>query len=223
VFSYYGTKRKLAGLYDPPICDAIIEPFAGAAGYSLHGDNWKRRVKLYDANPKIAAVWDWLIHADATDVLRLPVVEVGGSLNDYDLSDPQKWLIGFCINPGSSSPKITASARSKWPVYQKRIAADVHKIRHWTVSCRSYVEIPAEVATWYVDPPYQAAGKYYFGHGAIDFAALGQWCRDLVGQVMVCENQGADWLPFRYLADHRGSIRKNIEVIWDKLDIGAIL
>lgn len=25
---------------------------------------------------------------------------------------------------------------------------------------------------------------------------------------------GADWLPFRFLAEHRGSRQKNIEVVW---------
>lgn len=54
-------------------------------------------------------------------------------------------------------------------------------------------------ATWFVDPPYQVAGvRYRYNSTRIDFAALGDWCRSLDGQVIVCENDGADWLPFRW-------------------------
>jgi site-specific DNA-adenine methylase len=56
VFSYYGSKTKLVHLYPPPKHDTIIEPFAGAAAYSLYGDHWQKQVILYDAYPKVAAV-----------------------------------------------------------------------------------------------------------------------------------------------------------------------
>jgi 16S rRNA G966 N2-methylase RsmD len=69
-------------------------------------------------------------------------------------------------------------------------------------------------ATWFIDPPYQKAGKYYTGHNKMDFEKLGEWCKSRKGQVIVCENQGADWLPFRFLTEHRGSMQKNTEVIW---------
>jgi len=47
MFSYYGSKSKLAQHYPTPKYDTIVEPFAGAAGYSLYGDNWKKNVLLY--------------------------------------------------------------------------------------------------------------------------------------------------------------------------------
>ena len=31
----------------------------------------------------------------------------------------------------------------------------------------------------------------------IDYARLADWCRALPGTVDVCENVGADWLPFQ--------------------------
>jgi len=214
LFSFYGTKKKIAGLYPAPKYDTIIEPFAGAAAYSLHGDNWKKRVILYDIDPKIVAVWDHLIKATKEDILRLPNVVPGDKVTDFDLIDAPRWLIGFCINPGSSCPKITASKRSHWARYREQIANSVDKIKHWTINRETYEEIENLEATWFIDPPYQKAGKYYKGHGKIDFAKLGEWCKSRKGQVIVCENQGADWLPFRFLTEHRGSMQKNTEVIW---------
>ena len=214
MFSFYGTKKKLARLYDLPEYPTIIEPFAGAAGYSLYGDNYKKNVVLYDTNPKIAAVWEYLISAEKTDILNLPNIVTGQKVTDFKLTDAQKWLIGFCINTGSSCPKITASKRTAWNSYKTEIAENIHKIKHWKIFNKSYEEIPNQEATWFVDPPYQKAGKYYFGYSKMDFRKLSAWCKNLKGQVIVCENQGADWLPFDFLTKHQGSIKSNIEVVW---------
>lgn len=214
MFSFYGTKKKLAKLYDSPKYNSIIEPFAGAAGYSLYGDNWKKNVILYDADPKIVAVWDFLISASKEDILNLPDVFVGQKVTDFELTKAQKYLIGFCINTGSSCPKITASKRTGWNKYKLVIADSIHKIKHWKIINASYEAIENQEATWFIDPPYQKAGKYYFGHSKIDFKKLGAWCQDRQGQVIVCENDGADWLPFQFLAKHRGSMQSNTEVIW---------
>jgi len=35
MFSYYGSKKKIVKYYPEPVHDVIIEPFAGAAWYSL--------------------------------------------------------------------------------------------------------------------------------------------------------------------------------------------
>ena len=73
------------------------------------------------------------------------------------------------------------------------------------------------MATWFVDPPYQGAGKHYrFGSEHIDFLALAGWCKSRPGQVIVCENKGAGWLPFRELADVKTTRadRRSREVIW---------
>jgi len=41
------------------------------------------------------------------------------------------------------------------------------------------------------------AGTHYrCSAKAIDFNHLGAWCVDRRGQVIVCENEGATWLPF---------------------------
>lgn len=215
MFSYYGTKKRLAPLYPKPAHRIIIEPFAGAAGYScLYPDN---EVHLYDANPKICLVWDYLIQATPNDIQALPDIMPGQSLDQFKmLSSAERCLIGFCINPGSTTPKVTASKRSKWPSMKNTLATFVPKIKHWTVEKRSYAEIPNQTATWFIDPPYQRAGKYYFGFNALNFYRMGRWCANRDGQVIVCENKGATWLPFRWLSTQQGSIQKNIEVVWTR-------
>jgi len=218
MFSYYGTKARLAAAYSPPACDTIIEPFAGAAGYSCLYPG--KQVRLFDLNPKIIAVWHWLIRANPQDVRSLPDIQPGQTVDQYEtLSDAERWLIGFCINPASSCPKITASKRSAWPRYKKRIEQAVPKIKHWTATLASWNSIPNQVATWYVDPPYQKAGKYYFGFSGINFTDLGAWCRDRIGQVIVCENEGADWLPFQTLVAQQGMTKRQIEVVWETTNL----
>jgi len=212
VFSYYGTKKKLGRLYPIPEYDTIIEPFAGAAGYSLLYP--EKNVILYDTNPKICAIWEYLINATKENILDLPDISKGDKVTDFNLTKAQQYLIGFCVNPGSSCPKVTASQRTAWNRYKVSIADQVELIKHWKIVNRSYEYIPNQEATWHIDPPYQKAGKYYFGYNEMNYSKLGAWCRERIGQVMVCENKGADYLPFTFLTEHQGSIQKNVEVVW---------
>ena len=155
MFSYYGTKKKLALLYPAPKYDTIIEPFAGAAGYSLLYP--EKTVLLYDTNPKICAIWEYLIGATEQDIIALPDVITGQKVTDFNLSPAQQWLIGFCINPGSTCPKITATQRAKWPSYKLAISKMVGSIKHWKIMNSSYISIPNQEVTWVVDLPYQKA------------------------------------------------------------------
>ena len=44
----------------------------------------------------------------------------------------------------------------------------------------------------------EVAGRHYrCGSKSLDYGALGQWCQSRRGQTMVCEQVGAEWLPFR--------------------------
>jgi site-specific DNA-adenine methylase len=212
MFSYYGTKKRIAHIYPKPQYDIIIEPFAGAAAYSMLYP--EKQVILYDTNPKIFLIWDYLIKANKKEILNLPNIETKQKVTDFNLSDAEKYLIGFCINRGSSNPKITATTRNSWNKYKIEIANNVEKIKHWKIFNESYENIPNQIATWHIDPPYQKAGKYYFGHNKMNYENLSKFCKERLGQVMVCENEGADYLPFTFLTDHYGSIQKNTEVIW---------
>ena len=69
-FTYFGGKYRVAPHYPKPEYPTIIEPFAGAAGYSLRYANYK--IILVEKNKRIAALWRWLIRASKDDVLCIP-------------------------------------------------------------------------------------------------------------------------------------------------------
>jgi len=115
-------------------------------------------------------------------------------------------LIGFWLNKGGTTPKKTPSVwarsgirpNSFWgQAIKERIAAQVTSIRHWKVLNTSYDTAENTPATWFVDPPYQGECGRLYKYRTIDYKALGTWCQSRVGQVLVCEQDGASWLPFQ--------------------------
>lgn len=208
-FGFYGGKwRDSPRHYPAPTYRTLVEPFAGSAGYSVRYAALD--VVLCDSDPVIAGVWSYLTKVTPREILAIPDVPLGGCVDDLGLVQEAAWLVGFWLNRGASRPRKRPSKWMRGGVrpgsfwgerVRQTIASQVESIRHWRVYNVSYVDCPvAGPATWFVDPPYQGAGKHYsHGSGAIDFTALGRWCRAREGQVIVCENEGADWLPFRPL------------------------
>jgi hypothetical protein len=225
-FGFYGGKWRDAVKYYPtPHHGRIVEPFAGSAGYSLRYAD--RDVILGERDPIIASVWEYLIRATPKDILSIPDVPTDGSVDDLGVCQEARWLVGFWMNRGASRPR---KKPSKWMREGLRpgsfwgdrvrttIAAQVEQIRHWKIYFCSWEDLPVSGdATWFVDPPYQLAGKHYrYGSESIDYTDLGAWCRTLPGQVIVCENKGADWMPFRPLASTKTTRanRRSEEVVW---------
>jgi site-specific DNA-adenine methylase len=213
MFSYYGSKSKIVDYYPPPKHKRIIEPFAGSARYSLK--YWQNDVLLVDKYPVIVGIWNYLIQATKADILGLPDLKTGDNVDAFNISQEEKWLIGFCINGGSAQPKKTAKDYNTWGEAKIRIADDVQKIKHWKVMLGSYEDLQNEEATWFIDPPYQFGGEWYVKSTKhIDFAKLAEWCQGRNGQVIVCENTKADWLPFKPMVDMQGAMYKTTEAIW---------
>jgi hypothetical protein len=234
---YYGGKWRNAPHYPAPIHDTIVEPFAGAAGYSLRYPD--RRVILVDRNPIIAGIWRYLIAVSADEVRRLPDIPDGGTVDDIDAPQEARWLAGFWCNSAVVQP---CKRPSKWALRgadtphwggwnhrsRERIASQVDRIRHWRIIEGEYHDAPDIVATWHVDPPYQGRAGRHYPHQPADFDALGDWCQTRRGQVMVCEQEGADWLPFRPLGSFRstpgaGKAARSAEVIWTNGDVQQTL
>jgi hypothetical protein len=227
-FGYYGGKwRDALRQYPPPKFRTIVEPFAGSAGYAVRHAHPDVKVILCEIDPIVAAVWQYLIRVTPQEVRALPDVPMDGTVDDLRVCDEAKWLIGFWLNRGISAPRRTPSRwmrdrirpGSFWGErVRTTIANQVESIRHWKVKNCSYLGAPdARDATWFIDPPYQAAGEHYrFGSDKIDYAELARWCRSRPGQVIVCENKGADWLPFVDLADVKTTraSRRSREVLW---------
>ena len=218
MWSYYGGKTKLVHHYPTPKEDLIIEPFAGSARYAL--EYWERDVLLVDKFEKIARIWKYLIQASKKDILNLPDITNGekDSVDNYDISDEEKWLIGFNIGRGSAHPRKTPGDFNNWPNDKIRIAENIHKVQHWKVIQGSFEDIPNQKATWYVDPPYQFGGEHYKeSNKKIDFEKLGKWCESREGQVIVCENTKADWMEFKPMVQFTGSVHTTTEAIWSNL------
>lgn len=226
-FTFYGGKNRAAHHYPSPEFETIVEPFAGSAGYSMNYP--EHQVILCDIDPIIAGTWRYLIGVSEDEIMALPDLEPGQRVSDLvDLPDGAKWLIGWWLNKGSASPCQTPSSwmgkypRQFWgPWMRERIAGQLDLIRHWRVLNVPYCEAPEVEATWFIDPPYQQAGRHYrHGSSAIDFEALAEWCKSRKGQPIVCEADDAGWLPFRPLVKMEGTEGKHkinrakMEVIW---------
>ena len=100
---------------------------------------------------------------------------------------------------------------------RERIASQLQHIRHWQVRCADYRTLSDEgFATWFVDPPFRgkAGRRYRFGSSAIDYEQLGKWCLERLGQVMVCEQLGAGWLPFVDAGKGRGMSGERPTLMW---------
>lgn len=227
-FSYYGGKWRSAPKYPGPMHNTIVEPFAGSAGYSVRWGR-SRRIVLCDVDPVICGVWRFLIWSTAEDILALPLLDPGQSVNDLDVCQEARWLIGFNVNSGTTHPCKTLSAwavnwahrnpENYWGELRRaRIARNVGRISHWEIREGDYREQLADIseATWFVDPPYSTPAGRYYRHSDVDFVSLGDWCRGRSGQVIVCEQEGADWLPFRRFESAKTARngQRSAEVVW---------
>ncbi len=225
-FGFYGGKwRDALKHYPSPEFDTVVEPFAGSAGYSLRHAH--KKVILCEIDPILYEIWRYLIRAKPSEIRAIPDLPPDGSVDDLSICQEARWLVGFWLNRATASPRKSPSRwmrdgirpGSFWGTrVRETIAAQVGSIRHWRIYHCSYEDCPrADHATWFIDPPYQVAGQHYrFGADQIDYKHLSSWCRSRPGQAIVCENDGADWLPFRTLADvktTRAAYRSK-EVFW---------
>lgn len=216
MFTFYGSKFKLAPLYPEPTEDKLIEPFAGSAKYSLLYHD--RQVVLFDADPRIIEVWNFLIGASRKDIEQLPIIAVGERIDKHSqLSRVEQLFLGYMVSAATRNPKRTATVKTNWTENKRKaIAGQVGLVKHWKAYCKSFEKILNQKATWYVDPPYQGQGKWYDHFLTPEqYSQLAIFCRSRFGQVIVAENEEATWLPFRPLVRHAGQKNNNrMEAIW---------
>lgn len=203
---YFGGKWRAAPRYPAPAHRSIVEPFAGAAGYSLRYAD--RHVVLVERDPTIAELWRYLIGVRPSEVRRIPEVQHVEDLPRWVPSGARS-LVGFALNSGSATPCRTLSAGRRkmasmgrqfegWtPALRDRVANQVGLIRHWRMIEGDYTCAPDRLATWFVDAPYANGPGAHYRHSEINYRELGSWCRTRRGQVIVCEAHGARWAPFR--------------------------
>lgn len=198
---YFGSKWSLAKYYPAPRYDTIIGACAGGAGY----ESWwgaDKHVILADDDPEVRAIWSWLLRARPADILQLPCAKL---ILGHDLRDSTRYpleaadLIRRWQRVGRNDCWTVSkwnNTGGQWQESVKRAIVDaLPHIRGWEVAKGGYESLPDIEATYFVDPPYQKQPKSY-KHNAINYKHLGEWCRTRKGQVIVCEREGADWLPF---------------------------
>lgn len=233
IFSYYGSKSKIAHLYPAPKHDVVIEPFAGSAAYSaLH---YERQIHINEKDSITASVWKFLLRPDAMDCLEKwfpKKLEKGASVLDLFPANVDQGFINIIradISMGSFGSAGYCTIITEWGangVHQirDRIEYWIPKIKHWKLTSLDYSQIPNQLATWYIDPPYNnAAGSIYRTRG-LNYNSLARWCQERNGQVIVCENEGATWLHFRFITKRTGSFtgrdhlaaESGNEVVWEK-------
>lgn len=227
MWSYYGAKTNVIKFYPRPRYDKIIEPFAGTARYALQ--YFEKEVLIVDKYPVIIDIWKYLQACSPADILGLPRLKRGDNINDITFDcEAQRNLVGFLIGFGFPHPRSAVSPRLRdrpnaMNFTIKKIARDLYKIRHWVIKLGSYEEIENQVASWFIDPPYQVGGhKYRHSNKKIDFVHLAEWSRSREGQIIVCENTKATWMDFKPVITQRVLSGMNLECIWTNQRISAI-
>ena len=225
-FKYIGSKYLAAPHYPRPRYDIISEYFCGAGGYATR--NYQKKIFLFDIDPRLIEIWRFLIASTFESIMDLPLLAIGQDVSELNVSGPALWFIQSCLNVGAFKANKLCAWAPKCPgafwglAKRSIIARQVHLINHWEAYCCDYSQadefLPAEPITRFIDPPYQALDQCYdSGKGPpLDYEALGTWCRRQSGQVIVCELDGADWLPFKYFRQNRSGRgkHKRREVIW---------
>lgn len=162
-------------------------------------------------------MWRYLIGASVAEIMSIPLVD---NIDDLPSGLPEgaRWLVGFNLNDANTRPCRTLSAGLKrlresgrtlagWGEARRvQTARQVSSIRHWKVIEGDYTEAPDIEATWFIDPPYDNRAGSYYAKQVNDYASLAVWCQGRKGQVLVCENEGADWLPFSPFATLKAGI-----------------
>jgi len=221
VFNYYGGKGMLVNKYPPPKHKTIIEPFAGGAAYSLRW--YKHNIILLDTNLKTIEAWNFVKSQDALNYInKIPKkVNAGDKINDIKYFDdfPQglKNILRMSANIGTGGLNVKVNTITKIAVkhwYHNTILKIKFwhpKIQHWKILHRSYEDAPNITATWFIDPPYQDTPGRLYTENKLNYHKLATWVKSRRGQIICCENESANWLPFTRLTDIDQGLRgKNV-------------
>jgi len=223
VFYFYGGKRRLAPFYPPPKYKTIVEPFAGSAAYSVYhlSRGTADRAILVEKDPRVCEIWRRVLAMEPSDLLEHPIPQAGDRIDDFLL------MTSACSNRIARQKDMIVTERMPVVIERmfRQIAAVLPQVKNRVQIIEGdYTKAPKQKATWFIDPPYHVNGRpqqrgmgYAEGcnSDSLNYQALAKWSRQRLGQKIVCEQAGADWLPFEYLRLARNSIgNKAEEVAW---------
>jgi site-specific DNA-adenine methylase len=210
-FRYFGGKKALARHYPVPVYCRIVEPFAGSAGYSLWHATPNHEVILIEKDARVVALWNRLKRMSVDELMGIECPPLGSRCFEplINLTSASENTMRSCR---FHDAQVTGRMIEKWPGSRAYIAQKLDLIRNWTILEGNYdrlipIGLGREMATYFIDPPYaprpgQSNGSRGDGYAkhcnsrTIDYARVAEWCRSRRGQVIVCEQAGAAWLPF---------------------------
>lgn len=221
MFYYYGRKKQIVKYYPPPNYDTIIEPFAGSAAYSLNDGNWKKKVILIEKDERVADIWKWLINdASAEDILNMEDLHIGDRTSKFLHIIHAVTKMAFKYK----KIKVTPVLERNWEISRRYMANNLYKIKHWQIICGDFTVAPDIEATWFIDPPYKGASGqgYHYDSDLIDYNFLTEWVKQREGEVIFCEGENGDYLPFETLLELKGVAGKSSkEKIYYKSPFGS--
>ena len=218
MFYYYGRKKQIAKHYPAPNYDVIVEPFAGAAAYSFHDYYWQKNVILIEKDEKVAEIWDWLINeATIEQIRKLPDLRVGEKSSEFLHIIHAATKMAFKYK----TIKVTPVLARNWEISKRIMSENLYKIKHWTILCGDFTNAPDVEATWFIDPPYKSEPGmgYRYSSAMIDYNKLATWTLKRKGEIIFCEGEFGDYLPFKTLLDLKGVAGKSSkELLFYKSD-----
>jgi hypothetical protein len=203
MFYYYGRKKQIVRHYPSPNYDIIVEPFAGAAAYSFYHNAKVERVILIEKDEKVANIWNWLIHdATAQDIRLLPDLNPGERSSEFLHIIHAATKMAFAFK----RIKVTPVLARNWEISRRVFARHLNEIKHWEIICGDFTEAPDVEATWFIDPPYRGEPGMGYRHSSalMDYEVLANWALSRKGEIICCEGDGADYLPFTPLMELKG-------------------
>lgn len=209
MFYYFGRKGRLAPHYPTPEFDLVIEPFAGSMAYTLH-HRPKRAIGI-DIDPQVVKVWNRVCKLTPAKLLNYPEPSIGDRT-----ADRFAMMAAGSHGTTRASDYLWTERMQRDLRKQKKLAARSVEYARSCIDYRlgDYHEAPDIEATWFIDPPYQRVHRGY-ERWNLDYDELAEWCKTRRGQVIVCEQDGADWLPFEPLQEIRGTTNKQTtEMAW---------
>ncbi len=217
-FSFYGAKSKILDFYPEPKHDLIIEPFAGGASYSLrHGAG--REVWINDLDAEVYGMWCFVRDEFPAWEHAIPTsVNVGDRVSELPgLGDAPAGLLSILraeANQGTQGARgvhdqVTSMGAKCWPRIKAKLQWAHERVQGWSITNERYQDMlidgfVGDRATWFIDPPYDNAAGRRYRQQVVDYGALRNFCLSRKGQIIVCENVGADWLPFEPIVERRG-------------------
>lgn len=208
MFYYYGRKKQIAKHYPEPNYDCIIEPFAGSAAYSFFSDNWKKQIILIEKDKRVAEIWEWLINeATPCKIKNMPDLKAGEKSSEFLHIIHAATKMAFKYK----TIKVTPVLARNWEISKRVMSENLQKIKHWKIVCGDYTEAPDIEATWFIDPPYMAdpGMGYEYSSAKIDYLQLAKWCMERQGEIICCEGEYGNYLPFTTLLELKGVAGKS--------------